>query len=129
MSWSCPAPLDGPEPRPEILVRPLLGQAQLGADLGPGHAGRPQAIDGANDGCLEVLADGDQGPQLADIALLQTLAAGSQDAADEGQEVDRLAIARRPLAALRRKPRVYAGMVLATMLVGVNRAHHSCPSA
>ena len=61
----------------------LAGDAEPGADLGPGVAAGAQALDRLGYGGVDLLGQAEHEAQGLDVAVADAAAAGAQDAADE----------------------------------------------
>ena len=70
--WAAPALLGG-----------LAGDAEPGADLGPGVAAAAQAFDGLADGGIDLGGETEHGDQGFDVAVGDAAGVGAQDAAGE----------------------------------------------
>jgi hypothetical protein len=65
------------------LLGGLAGDAEPGADLGPGVAARTQALDGLGHGGVDLLGQAEHEGQGLEVAVPDAAAVGLRDAADE----------------------------------------------
>jgi hypothetical protein len=70
-------------PLPPALLCRLSGDAEPGADLGPGVAAAAQARDGLGYGGIDLLGQAEHEGQGLDVAVPDAAAVGAQNAADE----------------------------------------------
>src|ERR1039457_6927500 len=68
---------------PPSLLGSLAGDAEPGADLGPGVAAVPQALDRLGDGGVDLLGQAEHEGQGVNVAIADAAAVGAQDAPDE----------------------------------------------